>query len=94
MESIVQIQNVNKKELFGFIQQVIEDKISSLEEKKESENLTVQQTAKLLGVTEITIHNYIKKGLIPANKIGRRIVIKRSDVNKALTGVKSLKYKR
>ena len=35
-------------------------------------NLTVQETAKRLNVTELTIRNYIKKGTIKAEKIGRR----------------------
>jgi len=94
MDSILQIHNVTRKEFISIIENVIEDRFTTFLKTKEPENLTVQETAKLLGVTELTIHNYIKKGLIPASKIGRRIVIKRIDIENALNEVKSLKYKR
>ncbi len=94
MDSIIQIHNVTRKEFISIIENVIEDRFTTFLKEKEPENLTVQETAKLLGVTELTIHNYIKKGLIPASKIGRRIVIKRIDIENALNEVKSLKYKR
>lgn len=94
MDSILQIHNVTRKEFISIIENVIEDRFTTFLKEKEPENLTVQETAKLLGVTELTIHNYIKKGLIPASKIGRRIVIKRIDIENALNEVKSLKYKR
>lgn len=94
MNSITQIHNVTRKEFVSIIESVIEDRLTTFLKTKEPENLTVQETAKLLVVTELTIHNYIKKGLVPASKIGRRIVIKRVDIENALSEVKSLKYKR
>jgi excisionase family DNA binding protein len=94
MDSIIQIHNVTRKEFVSIIEKVIEDRLTTFLKTKEPENMTVQETAKLLGVSELTIHNYIKRALIPASKIGRRIVIKRIDVEAALSEVKSLKYKR
>lgn len=94
METIIQIHGLSKTEFISIIETVIDDKLTSLKEGEGNENLTVQQTAKILGVTELTIHNYIKKGFIPASKIGRRIIIKSSELDKALNEVKSLKYKR
>ena len=94
MDNILQIQNVTRQEFINIIENVIEDRLTSFLKSNEPDNLTVQQTSKLLGVTKLTIHNYIKKGFIPASKIGRRIVIKRIDIESALTEVKSLKYKR
>jgi excisionase family DNA binding protein len=64
------------------------------EEDEKSENLTVKETAEFLKVSEQSIHNYIKKGFIPAQKMGRILLIKRAELNEALTEVKSLKYKR
>tara|TARA_R110002012_G_scaffold11112_7_gene49972 strand:+ start:63256 stop:63531 length:276 start_codon:yes stop_codon:yes gene_type:complete len=58
------------------------------------ENLTVKETADVLKVSEQSVHNYIKKGLIPAQKVGRVLLIKRTDLENSLTEVKSLKYKR
>lgn len=63
-------------------------------EEEKPENLTVKETANLLKVSEQSIHSYIKKGFIPAKKIGRILLINRTDLDNSLEGVKSLKYKR
>ena len=95
MESIIQIHNLSKNELISIIEKVIDERYDSYKrDADENENLTVKQTSILLGVTELTIYKYIKKGFIPASKIGRRILIKKTDVDQALSQVRSLKYKR
>jgi excisionase family DNA binding protein len=95
MESIIQIHHLSKEELISIIENVFDEKYNSHRKKAEEiENLTVKQTATLLGVTELTVYNYIKKGFIPASKIGRRVLIKKTDVDQALSQVKSLKYRR
>ncbi len=63
-------------------------------EEEKDENLTVKETAELLKVSEQSIHNYIKRGCITAKKVGRILLIKRSDIDESLQEVKSLKYKR
>jgi len=72
---------------------LLEIKHKPVEEEK-SENLTVKETAEYLKVSEQSVHNYIKRGFISAQKVGRILLIKRSDLDNALTEVKSLKYKR
>jgi len=61
---------------------------------EKSENLTVKETAEVLKVSEQSVHNYIKRGTLSAQKVGRILLIKRADLENALTEVKSLKYKR
>jgi len=63
-------------------------------EEQKPENLTVKETAELLKVSEQSVHNYIKRGTLPAQKVGRILIIKREDLDNALKEVKSLKYKR
>lgn len=94
MKSIIQIHNLSKNELVSIIENSLDERFNSFIESKKDLNLTVQETAKYLSVSELTIYNYIKKGLIPACKIGRKIVIKKQDVDQSLSQVKSLKYKR
>ena len=55
---------------------------------------TVKEAAIKFNVTELTIRNYIQKGYIKADKIGRRILIDAVELEKSLDEVKSLKYKR
>ena len=46
---------------------------------KKNDFITVAQLAEMLGVSRITVFNRIKKGGIPAKKIGRAYLI---DINK------------
>ena len=68
--------------------------IQQPKEESNPENLTVKESAEVLKVSEQSIHNYIKKGFLKAHKMGRIYLIKRIDIEEALTEVKSLKYKR
>jgi len=76
----------------------IETLLLDIKHKPEKENLNVKlsisEVAKELGVTDLTVHNYIKRGTLPASKMGNRVWIKRIDLDEALKEVKSLKYKR
>lgn len=72
---------------------LLEIKHKPVEEEK-SENLTVKETAEFLKVSEQSIHNYIKRGYIPAQKVGRILLINRQNLENTLAEVKSLKYKR
>lgn len=85
--------------------EIIEKRLSNIEnllldikhkptEEESAENLTVKEASELLKVSEQSIHNYIKKGFLPAQKVGRILLIKRSDIDNSLQEVKSLKYKR
>ncbi len=55
---------------------------------------SVQELSKLLNCSELSIYSYIKKGFLPASKIGRKYIIKSVDLENALKDYKSLKYRR
>ncbi|MBU1820885.1 MAG: helix-turn-helix domain-containing protein [Bacteroidetes bacterium] len=57
------------------------------------EYLTRQQTAKLLQISLVTLHEWTKKGVVQARRIQGRIRFDRAEVERALTDVKHLKYK-
>ncbi|MCM4162986.1 MULTISPECIES: helix-turn-helix domain-containing protein [unclassified Arenibacter] len=69
--------------------QLIQQKITPSKKKA-----TVKDVAKRLNVTELTVRNYISRGIIKADKIGRRILIDLEALEEALKEVKSLKYRR
>ena len=85
-------ETINKR-LSNIESLLLDIKHRPLEEEK-SENLTVKEVAEVLKVSEQSVHNYIKKGFLNAQKVGRILLIKRADLDKALQDVKSLKYKR
>jgi excisionase family DNA binding protein len=49
------------------------------------EYITIPQLAKLLGVSRIAIYKRVKKGEIPATKVGRMYVITDQMINEILT---------
>lgn len=49
--------------------------------------LTVEETAKLLKVSQITIRRYISSGRLPAVRIGRGVRIERDSIEDLLTPI-------
>lgn len=75
-----------RKEKLHNVKPVDQQKASyhqSTVEKKEY--LSVAETCSLLGASRMTIYRQIKRGNIPAAKIGRRTIIKRSELEKLFT---------
>ena len=64
------------------------------EEPKEEQNLTVEEVAGILKVSKQSVYSYIKRGELKASKVGRNLLISRSNLDEALTETKSLKYRR
>jgi excisionase family DNA binding protein len=94
MTKMIQLDNISKTELLELFENLIDKKLAPFTAKNQEEKLSIKDVAQELGVVDLTIHNYIKKGILPAFKIGRRVFINRSDIDQALKEVKSLKYKR
>jgi excisionase family DNA binding protein len=61
---------------------------------KQPRFITRQDTAKLLGVSLVTIDKWSNEGYLKKYRIGGRIRFKAAEVQKALSEVKDLKYKR
>jgi len=59
-----------------------------------TELITRKEAAQIYGVSLPTLHEWTKKGIIPAQRIGTRIRYKRADVYASLKDVETLKYKR
>ncbi|NVJ64632.1 MAG: helix-turn-helix domain-containing protein [Flavobacteriaceae bacterium] len=59
--------------------QSVDFRISNFSDK---EFLSIKETCELLGASRMTVHRQIKKGFIPAVKLGSRVIIKRSEINK------------
>jgi excisionase family DNA binding protein len=87
------------EELAELVNESVNHSISEYFTNKEKQlskeqHITIKAAAKLLKVDTQTVRNYIKRGTITAKKVGRRILIDTASIDKALSEVKSLKYKR
>jgi excisionase family DNA binding protein len=90
---------ITKEELEDLVKTSTAKSIKEYYQQKEShgskeKHTTIKAAAKLLKVDTQTVRNYIKRGTITAKKVGRRILIDTASIDKALSEVKSLKYKR
>lgn len=56
---------------------------------KKAKYVSVAELAKMLGVSRIAVFNRIKKGLIPAEKIGRSYAVSMKDVSDIVHGLES-----
>ncbi|MBR9847321.1 MAG: helix-turn-helix domain-containing protein [Algicola sp.] len=95
MKGIV-LQNIDTNKFLELLEVVNElsNDVKLLIDKENKEKITPEEAAKEWNCSKQTIYAKIKDGTIKASKNGRKILIVRSDLNKALTEVKSLKYKR
>lgn len=95
----MEVSIIQKEELEVLVKTSVEETLKTFyshkrEKEKLSQNLSVRETANYLKVSELTVRNYIKRGLIRADKIGNRIIINRKKLEETLKEVKSLKYRR
>jgi excisionase family DNA binding protein len=58
------------------------------------ELITRKETALIYGISLVTLNEWTKNGLIPAQRIGTRIRYKKTDVYASLKNVETLKYRR
>lgn len=58
-------------------------------ENKAKKAISVPELAKILGISRVAVFNKIKKGQIPAHKIGRIYAISMEDVSDLVDGGKS-----
>lgn len=93
MRNILQLEKLSKQELFNKIDS-IEKRIEQLLAPDNNEKLSIKAVALEMDVSDLTVHNWIKRGQLKASKIGRRVYVSRKDLDEALQDVKSLKYKR
>ncbi len=61
--------------------------------KKEIKYLSTSEVADILGISRVAVFKKIKKGVIPAKKMGRNYVIARNDISPALEGTTTIKEK-
>lgn len=96
MESSIIIQNIDRERFLELENKVDElnTNVKILVDKKLHEKITPEEAAEEQNCTVQTVYTQIKKGVLPAFKVGRKLLIKRSDLDKALKEVKSLKYTR
>ena len=92
----VEITTIPTANLIDLMREVIREEFAKIEESKPKpiKLHTSDQVCKILAISESTYRRYVKDGTLKASKIRGRIVIKDEDLQDALKGIKTLKYRR
>lgn len=85
MEISVSLNPEQRAELCSEIVAAILAKIPFTQSGEQDRKLTKTEAAKALNVTEVTIDEYRRKGLLPYQKLGARVYFKHSDIVNAGT---------
>jgi excisionase family DNA binding protein len=92
----LQIENLTKEEFVELLQEAVKVEIekNQPEDPSGQEYLSRKQTAKMLGISLPTLHEWTMEGRIQAYRIGRLVRYKRADVHAALKSVNCVKHQR
>lgn len=95
LQSII-LQNVSSEDLKQIISEVVEEKLIKFQPQQTKSNkyLTRKEVSVLLNISLPTLNEYTKSGKIKGRRIGGRVLYLESDIEKALTEIETLKYKR
>jgi len=87
----ITIINISISELKAIIKEAIESQIVSLNERDCIDNekllLTRKDVAQLLNISLPTLTKYVKKGLVPAHRLGSRILFNKIEVLNSMNKV-------
>jgi excisionase family DNA binding protein len=94
MKEVIQVE-ITIPEFKNIISELIRDELKNLNRVESSVNeyLTRKQVANLLSISLPTLHSYTRLGLIPAKRIGTRILYCETDLKNALQDI-PLKFNR
>ena len=68
-------------DLAAYIQATVKKQLAAEQAKGEEEELlTIQEVAQLFSVSKVTIHSWMKKGILPFLKINTRTRFKKSEI--------------
>lgn len=84
MEEIIVI-GITVQELRDLIYRCVQESIQEhlkMEPKEDDSLLIVDEVAKYLGVSKVTIHVWEKEGKLPFHRMGRRVYFKKSEILK------------
>lgn len=89
----IQIQGITAETLlqrFSDLESQIKA-LQSVQQPQSDKLITRDDTAKLLGVSIVTIHNWVKSGILTAYRVGNKVRFKESEVFNSLQAINQKK---
>ena len=100
MQTEILLNGISFEELQNTIQKIVSAEVQRAVDiltpptDTNPELLTRKETAKILGISLVTLHDWTKNGTLPAKRIGTRIRYDKQQVYNSLKDIKTLKYRR
>ncbi len=69
------------------------NEMEAARKEQEPRFITRAEVAEMLGVSLVTVHSYVNRGLLECKKIGHKTLFSEADVLKAIKGKKVYKFK-
>lgn len=96
MKDAIILSQISLDDLKTIISETVRKEIQELRVEKpphEVKYLTRKETAQELGISLPTLHDWTKRGIIPAYRINTRIRYKKEDIEASLNKIQSIKYR-
>ena len=85
----VQVQGISAETLLGKFDE-LKSQIKELQQQPQADRLiTRDETAKLLGVSLVTLHNWVKSNILIAYRMGNKVRFKENEVLSSLQQINS-----
>lgn len=85
----VQVQGISVETLLGKFDE-LKSQIKELQQQPQADRLlTRDETAKLLGVSLVTLHNWVKSNILIAYRMGNKVRFKENEVLSSLQQINS-----
>jgi excisionase family DNA binding protein len=85
----VQVQGISVETLLGKFDE-LKSQIKELQQQPQADRLiTRDETAKLLGVSLVTLHNWVKANILIAYRVGNKVRFKENEVLASLQQINS-----
>jgi len=92
------LSGVSYEQLEDSIKTIVKNEVDRIigtaKAESDPELITRKETAKILGVSLVTLNEWTRNGIIPAKRIGTRVRYEKADVFNSLKNIETLKYRR
>lgn len=93
------VTNYDRDDLIFMIKEAFKEELKEILKQQEKPDdydvlLSRKEVAKLLQVSLITVSKYQKRGILPFNRLGRKVYFKKGDILKALERPIKYQHKR
>ncbi len=97
MENQIILHSTSISDFKQIICEVVREEIKNMSpasHPKQTEFLTRKEVCKLLQISEVTLNEWTKSGIVKGYRLNSRVRYKRSEIENSLQQIKSIKYRR